>query len=406
MIKDFSVYAIKNLKRRGIRSWLTLLGIFIGIAAVVSLISLGNTLQLAVNAQFGISSTEVISVQAGGLNSYGPPGTGVVNSLTKKNVDEIEKLNYVEVAIGRNIENIRAEFNDRATFPYVTNIPDGKKMDYIYEILDITPHSGRLIQTGDRNKIVLGYDFLDKDKNGFEKAVKTGDKIWINNRSFEVIGMLNKKGSLILDKVVLMDESSLESLMENPEEVDIIAVKVKNKDQMDLAKIEIEKYLRKDRDVKIGEEDFTVSTPQATMSQINQILMGIQIFIVIIAAISIFVGAIGIVNTMTTSVLERKKEIGIMKAIGARNSQIFLQFFIESGMLGLVGGVIGVLIGLGISYGGTAAIGNLLGLNTQQNVDFILIFSALIGSFLIGSVSGIVPAMNAAKQNPVEALKG
>lgn len=406
MIKDYSKYAIKNLRRRGIRSWLTLLGIFIGIAAVVSLISLGNSLQMAVNAQFGISSTEVISVQAGGLNAYGPPGTGVVNSLTKKNVDEIGKLNYVEVAIGRNIENIKAEFNDKATFPYVTNIPDGNKMNYIYKILDISTYSGRLIKNGDRGKIVLGNDFLDKDKNGFGKAVKTGDKILINNKSFEVIGILNKKGSLILDKVVLMDEYSLESLMKNPDSVDIIAVKVKDKDQMDLAKTEIEKYLRKSRDVKVGEEDFTVSTPQATMAQINQILTGIQIFIVIIAAISIFVGAIGIVNTMTTSVLERKKEIGIMKAIGARNSQIFLQFFIESGMLGLVGGIIGVIIGLGIGYGGTAAIGNFLGLNTKQNLDLVLISSALIGSFLIGSISGIVPAMNAAKQNPVEALRG
>ena len=130
-----------------------------------------------------------------------------------------------------------------------------------------------------------------------------------------------------------------------------------------------------------------------------------QIFIVIIASISILVGALGIVNTMTTSVLERKKEIGIMKSVGATNGQIFLQFFIESGLLGLVGGLVGVILGSIIGFVGTKGINNFIGAELSPEINILLIFSSLVGSFMIGAIAGIVPAMKAAKENPVEALR-
>ena len=142
------------------------------------------------------------------------------------------------------------------------------------------------------------------------------------------------------------------------------------------------------------------------MEQVNSILNAITIFIVIVASISIFVGAIGIINTMTTSVLERRKEIGIMKAIGATNHQIFMQFFVESGVLGLIGGAIGVLFGVTFGYFGIIGINSFIGAEVQPQISFYLVFFALLGSFLIGAVAGILPAMKAAKQNPVEALRG
>jgi len=109
---------------------------------------------------------------------------------------------------------------------------------------------------------------------------------------------------------------------------------------------------------------------------------------------------------MTTSVLERRKEIGIMKSVGAKNGHIFLQFFIESSLLGLIGGIIGAIFGTIIGLSGTIALNNFMGTELPLNVDFVLIFFSLLGSFLIGGIAGIVPAMKAAKQNPVEALKG
>ncbi len=405
MIKDYFSLGIKNLKRRGIRSWLTLLGILIGIAAVVSLITLGQGLQMAVNSQFGISSTEVISVQAGGINAYGAPGSGAVNKLTIEDVEAIDNLDSVDMAIGRNLPSGKLEFNDIVNFGIAASMPDGDARKFIHEQVELEAEVGRLLKDGDNKKVVLGNNFYRED-NGFEKIIRPGHTILLQDEEFEVIGIAKKKGSFVFDNVVYVNNEPLKELMGYGDYVDVIAVKVKDKDLMDKAKEDIEKLLRQRRDVDIGEEDFEVSTPEAALETVNGILGGIQAFIVIIASASILVGAIGIINTMTTSVTERRKEIGIMKAVGARNSDIFLQFFIEAGLLGLIGGLVGMLIGLLIGFIGILAINNFIGATTSPQIDLWLIFGALAGSFIIGSISGIVPAMQAAKQNPVDALRG
>ncbi len=403
-LKDYFAFAWTNITHKKVRSWLTLLGIFIGVMSVVALISLGDGLKAAVNAQFGVSSTEVISVQASGLN-YGPPGSGAVNPLTIDDVNAIERLSSVEVAIPRVIEQGKLEFNDIVGFGYATNIPDGEERKLLYDIIDIEAEQGRMLKDGDSNKVLLGANF-GEDGSGFGKKIVPGNTILLEDKRFEVVGIMKKKGSFIFDNIVVLNERDLQSLMENPDRVDVIAVKVRDKSLMDKTKEDIEKLLRKRRDVNIGEEDFQVQTPQSILKTVNDVLTGIQVFIVLIAAISILVGAIGIVNTMTTSVLERKSQIGVMKAIGAMNIDIFMQFFLESGMMGLLGGVVGTIIGELIAFGGTNAINTFLGAETTFKINFILVIGALLGSFVIGAVSGIVPALKAAKQHPVEALRG
>ena len=402
---DYLILALKNLKHRGIRSWLTLLGIFIGVTAVVALIGLGAGLQAAVGAQFGVSSTQILTVQAGGLNSFGPPGSGAVNKLTTDDVDAIERLSSVEIAIPRIISSGKMEFNNIVGFGMAVSVPDGVKRKTAYEVLDTKAEVGRLLKDGDVNKVMVGYNFWSSD-DIFGERIVTGKTVLIQDEKFIVVGILEKTGSLVFDNVVMMNEAPLRDLMDYGDDVDVIAVKARSEDVMDRAKEDIEKLMRKRRDVKIGEEDFEVSTPEAMMETVNSILGGVQAFIIIIASISILVGALGIVNTMTTSVLERRKEIGVMKAIGGTNGQIFMQFFFESGMLGLIGGLIGVIIGTLISVGGVIGINSFIGSELSPSVDFMLIGGALLGSFLIGAVAGIAPAMNAAKQNPVEALRG
>ncbi len=403
MVNYFS-FGLKNLRRRGIRSYLTLLGIFIGITAVIALISLGNGLKDAVNAQFGVSSTQMITVQAGGLN-YGPSRSTVVTPLTKQDALAIEKLSSINVAIPRNIESGKLEFNDIVGFGYAVSVIDGREKK-IYELMDLEIETGRLLKASDRGKVMLGYNFLNGETNGFGKAILPGKTVLINDEKYEVLGITKKKGSFILDNVVWMLDSDLDDLMGYGDEVGLIAAEVKSKDLMEKAKEDIEKLLRKRRDVKVGEEDFTVSTPESSLEQINSVLSAIQIFIVIIASISIVVGAIGIINTMTTSVLERRKEIGIMKAIGAKNNHIFYLFFVESGLLGLVGGIFGILFGLGIGFIGVSALSSFLGTDAGISINIPLIVFSLIGSFLIGAFAGIIPALRAAKQNPVDALRG
>lgn len=405
MLRDYFLLGFKNLRRRGIRSWLTLLGILIGIAAVVSLISLGQGLQAAVGAQFGVSSTEIITVQAGGMTGFGPPGSGVIDPLYKDDVEAIEKLDTVDLAIARNMPSVKIEFKDKVNFGTAISVPDGDDKDFVYETMELEPEVGRLLKDADTRKVMLGYNFY-KENGVFEKPIRPGNTILLQDIEFDVVGITAKKGSFLMDNVVYVNDGPLEELMEYGDEVDLIVVKVKHKELMDDSQEDIENLLRQRRDVDKGEEDFSVETPEAALETVNQVLGGVQAFVVLIAAISIIVGAIGIINTMTTSVIERKKEIGIMKAVGAKNSDIFMQFFVEAGLLGLIGGLVGVIIGINIGIVGVMAINNFIGASTAPQINLWLIFGALVGSFLIGSISGIIPAMKAAKQHPVQALRG
>ncbi|MCR4285186.1 MAG: ABC transporter permease [archaeon] len=406
MWRDYISLSIGNLKHRGIRSWLTLIGIFIGITAVVALISVGDGLQIAVSSQFGIDSTEVISVQAGGIGFAGPPGSGDVNPLLVKDLEEIQKLSLVERAIRRNIPSGKLEFNNRVVFGFATNVPNGEDRKFMYDTLGLdSVEVGRLLKDGDDTKVMLGYNFY-VDKVGLGKIVRPGDTILLQGQKFEVVGITKKKGSFIYDNIVYVNSKPLEDLFKYGDNIDIIGVHIKDPKQMDKAKEEIEKVLRRTRNVQLGEEDFEVSTPQAALETVNSVLGGVQAFILIVASLSIIIGAIGIINTMTTSVMERKKEIGIMKSIGATNEQIFLQFFFESGLLGLVGGFVGAVFGTIIGFVGTSALNSFIGSDISPKINFGLIGLSLLGSFLIGAAAGIIPALSAAKENPVEALRG
>ncbi len=400
-MKNIFFLPLKNLKRRKIRSWLTVIGILIGIATVVSLITLGNGLQTAVLSQFEVGSTEILSVQAKGLSGYGAPGSGVTKPLTKDDVKAIEKLSVVEKAFARNIKSVKIEYHNEVKFGMAISIPEEDR-NLVYKLIGVKAEKGHLLKEGESNYVFLGHNYLDKT---FKKEITPGKDVLIQGKKFTVAGILEKKGSFLFDNIIAVGNDDLDDLIGYGDDVDIIGVKIKDKDLMDKAQEDIEKLMRKRRDVKVGEEDFDIQTPQSILEKINSILGGIQIFIIIIASISIIVGVVGIINTMTTSVLERTKEIGIMKAIGAKNSDIFLQFLVESGMLGLIGGVIGVIIGIIAGYAGVFGINNFVGSSAKINISVPLILLSLAGSFIIGAVSGIAPAMNAAKQNPVEALR-
>ncbi|HJN56901.1 MAG: ABC transporter permease [Candidatus Woesearchaeota archaeon] len=405
MLKDYFMFSIKNLAKRKLRSWLTMIGIFIGIAAVVSLIGLGEGLRIAVTSQFNFLGSDVLSVQASGLNLAGPPGTAVATPLTDDLKDKILKINGVDAAINRYIESGTLEFNDRQTIGMAMSIPEGSERKILEDMLNLKAEQGRLLKDGDNKKVLLGNSFKEDDI--FGKGIKPNDRVLINDISFEVIGILEKKGSFLFDSAIAVNEQTMLNLIREADDTDVnvIGVKVKNVDNIDNVKENIEKLMRKERNVKKGEEDFVVESPQNLLATLNSTLFAVQLFIYIIASISIVVGGIGIMNTMYTAVLERTKEIGIMKAIGAKNSVIFFLFSVESGFLGMVGGIIGIIFGLLLAYG-LAFIGQItLGSDLiQAHITFGLIIGALLFSFILGIISGIVPAYQASKMQPVEAL--
>jgi putative ABC transport system permease protein len=403
MVKEHIRLALRSLTKRRLRSWLTMIGIFIGIAAVVSLIGLGEGMRNAIVGQFNFLGTDFVTIQAGGLQ-FGPPGTGVVKDLTTDNVNSINRVSGVEFAIGRLIKRGKTEFNDQTHFNLIGSLPSGEARREIEGILGLDVDKGRLLKDGDGNKILLGNHLLNKDH--FGDKLKVGSKIVIEGKKFNVVGILESKGSFIVDLVIFMNENAMRDIFKEKEAVSAILAKGKRGTNLQIVKENIEKLLRKERDVKKGQEDFRVEVAVDNLNALDDTLFAVQLFVYIIAGISLLVGGIGIMNTMYTAVIERTKEIGIMKSIGARNSDVFFLFLIESGLLGLVGGVIGIVLGTvfakTLAYIGSLQLGSDL---IQANISISLILGALFFSYVVGTLAGVIPALQASKLNPVDALR-
>jgi putative ABC transport system permease protein len=405
MKKEHFILSFSNLKRRKLRSWLTILGIFIGIAAVVSLISLGDGLRTAVMGQFGSLSVDKLTIQNKG-SGFGPPGSTVVEKLNDKDLKAIEGVTGVKIAIPRIIRIAGIEYNKILSFGYVADLPsDSKGANLVYSAFNAEAEEGRLLKEDDRKKVLLGYDVANS--KDFDKKINVGGKIKINNEEFEVIGILKKASNFQINMVYIIPRNDLEQTLGIKNEYDLIVAEVEDKDKIQETAEAIKAELRKIRNLKEGEDDFTVQTPIQALASVNTILNLINIVIAGIAGISLVVGGIGIANTMYTSILERRKEIGVMKAIGAKNSDIAWIFLIESGLLGLVGGIIGAIIGLSLAFLGAQFANQALGQDLfKVSISYTLVFGSILFSFVIGAISGVLPAIQASKINVVDALRG
>tara|TARA_Y100000310_G_scaffold237278_1_gene240563 strand:- start:5445 stop:6659 length:1215 start_codon:yes stop_codon:yes gene_type:complete len=403
MIQDYLVIVLKNLKKRSLRSFLTILGILIGIAAVVSLISLGNGLQNAINSQFDTLDPDKITITSADTG-FGPPGSTAVKKLNKNDVEIISKINGVDIVIERLIRTVEVEYNGISDFSYIVDIPsDNKKIEVVYDFINVLAAKGRLLNKNDKNAVIIGDDYNDKR---FGKELRVGKKLNIQGRSFKILGILERAGTFTINSAILMPRKDLQTILEIEDEFDILVVKIKNLKEIERIKKDIEEALRKDRGLKKGEEDFSVQTPKESLETINKILSIINLIIGAIAAISLIIGGLGIASTMYTSVIERTKEIGIMKSIGAKNRDILSLFLIEAGMLGIVGGIFGSLIGINLAFLFSYVFGIYLPeISFNVEVSYSLILGAIFFSFIIGTISGIWPARQASKLRPMEALR-
>jgi putative ABC transport system permease protein len=403
MFKDYLHLAYSSVKQRKVRSWLTMIGIFIGIAAVVALVSLSQGLQEAIAQQFVNLGSDKLIVQAAG-SSFGPPGTAVSNPLTFKEEDTIEKINGVELALGRLLRTVKIEFEDEIKYTYAVSLPDdSRKIQLAIESNNYKIQGGRLLEKGDLYNIMVGNDFAE---NFFDVPLQVRDKVLIQDQQFEIVGIMKKSGNPQQDSTLVIPDSALREILSTDEEYDMIAVKVSAGENIDLVAEGINKELRKLRNVEEGDEDFSVQTPGQLLSILSNILLIVQGVLVGIAAISLVVGGIGIMNTMYTAVTERTKEIGVMKATGAKNSQILLLFLTESGLLGLTGGVIGVSLGMAISKSVELIAFQIYeSYLIQASFSPWLIFGSLLFAFLVGAASGAFPARQASQLKPVDALR-
>ncbi|MBI4151997.1 ABC transporter permease [Candidatus Woesearchaeota archaeon] len=392
MLVEYLNLALRSIRHRKLRSWLTVVGIVIGVAAIISLITISRSLETTIKDQFEQFGANRIMISAKGFQGPGTSSEG----LTVEDVETIQKIggfSYVLPALFRNAE---VHFNRGIGFAPITALPTENFKEF-YEDTGVGLQEGRYIKEGEKNVALVGARAATEM---FTKEIRVGNKITLNNRDFKVVGIVEEIGNAQDDNQVVIPLETARELFKEPEDVDAIIAQVKTTADIPQLQEKISKELERKR----GDTNFQVLTASQILEQITQVLGIMQVVLVGIAAISLVVGAIGIMNSMYTSVLERTKEIGIMKAIGARNSDVLLIFVIESGLIGVVGGILGILLGVGIALG-VGSISQQAGFSLTITIEPLIIVFGLIFAFVVGVVSGLLPAYQGSKLKPVDALR-
>lgn len=396
MILDSFLLAFRSIKNRRTRSWLTIIGILIGVAAVVALISLTQGLNQAVEEEFEQVGSDKITIMPGAGGAGGGMGPSLSSSvLYQSDVDAIRNI--------RGVEGVEPMLGGYTEVGYGTERKTVEVFGANPELFDQFPQfeidEGRKIRPNDRFKAVVGSRAAT---DIFSQNLDVKNSIEIKDRKVRVVGIMAPVGNPRDDSSVMIPLETYRDIFKKENEVSVIYVDTE--ETLDVEKVadDIEDKLEDER----GEKDFTVQTMEQIQKSVSNILGMIQGLFLGVAAISILVGGVGVMNTMYTSVLEKTREIGIMKAVGAKNSHVMIIFLFESGILGLVGGTIGIGLGIGIAKLAEYGIQESFGLGMMQTaITPELILGALVFSFGIGTVSGLLPARKAAKLNPADALR-
>ncbi|NQU79523.1 ABC transporter permease [Candidatus Woesearchaeota archaeon] len=404
MILDYFKIALSNLTRRKLRSWLTVIGIFIGIMAVVGLISLSQGMENALLEEFRKLGTDRIIITPGGA-AFGPLGGSLsATKFTEDDYGVVKKIRGVQQSASVLAESAYLTFGKENKQQLVWGFPtNSESLEFFKTESMFDIGEGRFLRSSDKYKTMIGWGIAN---DFFDKEIKVGNTMYINGIPFQVIGIHDKMGGIASsDNVIRIPKDTAREIFMKPEEITAMFIKVREGFEIDDVVDTAKRKLRKFRNVKAGEEDFTIQTSEQTIRAFEAVLGVVQAVLVGLAMISLLVGGIGIMNTMYTSVVERTKEIGIMKSVGARNSAIMLIFLIESGLLGMVGGSIGVLLGLGIGKAAEFAAFQYGIESLKAYTGLPLILGALLFSFIVGAMAGTLPARQAAKLNPVDALR-
>ena len=299
----------------------------------------------------------------------------------------------------------KIEYNENVRYQIISGVPsEFEKRELIGESQNFKLLKGRTLRNGDKNKVVLGFEFLNEDM--FDKPIDVGDKILIHDQEFKVIGFWEKIGSPPDDKSAMIPLETYYDLFENDGDLGLLIAQIQPGQDLNAVSEKISKNLRKHRNLDEDKEDFVVETPGQLLESFSVILDIVKIVLTGIAAISLLVGGVGITNTLYTAVLQRTREIGVIKAVGAKNSHILILFLIESGFYGLGGGLIGAIIGISFAkLVGQLFIWFVGPAFLLIKIDWLVILGTLSFSFVIGCISGITPAYKASKLKPVDALR-
>jgi len=384
MIADSFLMAFRIIKKKRVRSFLTSIGIIISIATIFTLVSVSLGLEKAVGEQFRLLGTDKIFIQPRG--QLAGPGTGGAVELTEDDVKVIEDIVGVKDLSYWAASPVEITFRDKKRFFTAVGFPLDRR-DVFLESGAYKIDEGRFLEEGDSGEVMLGHRY--KYDNLFEKPLSVKDKLIINDKEFRVKIILQSIGNPGDDSLVLMSIEDLREISDVGDRVDMIIVQVENENEIKNIADRIKRALDRKRGVNDKTRDYNVLTPEELLSTFGDILGVITGFLLGVAAISLIVGG-----------------IGVMKAIGARNRDVMTLFLIESGLLGLAGGIIGILLGMGIGIGIEYISSTFWGISLLQVMfPWYLIAGCLAFAFGVGIISGLVPSWKASKLNPVDALR-
>ncbi|MFA6145866.1 MAG: ABC transporter permease [Patescibacteria group bacterium] len=407
-------YSIKTsltgLKTNKSRSFLTILGIVIGITAIILVMSLGKGAQNLILGQIQSMGSKTIAVVPGrqpsgmsdSLNTF-------TDSLKNKDVEDLQKKSNVPHLAGIMPIVFGSESATRENKIHQTTIFGVN--NFFAQIYDIYPEEGRLFteeEIASKSAVVIiGSKIKEKLFESDEEVI--GQKIKVKNQNLRIIGILPKKGQfsfISFDDALIIPYTTAQQYIFGIKYYNRLVVEVDEEKNVDQTIEDIKITLRNNHNITdTDKDDFFVETQAQVMEMVGTVMNTLTLFLTAMAAISLIVGGVGIMNIMLVSVTERTHEIGLRKALGATNQDILSQFLIESMMLTIIGGIIGILLGAGFSFLISLILSKIMALNWTFAFP---VSGALLGlgvSAFVGLVFGIYPARRASLKNPIEALR-
>ena len=400
MYKESFLMAWASLIANKMRSVLTMLGIIIGVAAVIALVSIGNGVKQDIQNSISSLGSNLLMVMPGAPRTPGVrPSAGSMKSLKVSDYEAISKLDGVRAASPMTNGSYVVIYQNKNWTTSVSGVS--------YNYLDVnnwSMKSGRFLSeknVQNRERVAVVGKTVVKNLFGDEDPV--GAEIRVKNIPFRIIGVLNSKGSGAMgndqDDMVVIPYTTAMERVEGVDYLRMIYVVGKDENGIDRLQSDIENLLRVRHGIKdTNLDDFNIQNMNSIMETMEETTGTLTLFLGAVAAISLVVGGIGIMNIMLVSVTERTREIGVRKALGATYSVIVTQFLIEAVVISLMGGIIGIILGIGSSK----LIGMASGMSTVISVPTIVMSFAF--SMAIGLIFGIYPARKAAKLNPIDAL--
>jgi len=401
--------AFQALKSNRSRTFLTLLGVTIGVASIIMVMSVGEGAQNIIIDQIEGLGSNMLTIMPGqrtqGISAFAQI---YLDSLTKKDIELLKLKSNVP-----DLEEISPLVYTGANFTYgkeayQSMIAGGA--ENLSTLFDVYPQEGSFFTKEDvennSNVVIIGSK-IKKELFGLSNPI--GERIKINNKNFRVIGVFPEKGtvsSLNLDEVAIAPYTTVQNYLIGSKSFNTILVKVNSTANIERAKADITSTLRMSHNIKDpSKDDFYITTQTDIVNRLTIIITIFTMLLTSVAAISLVVGGIGIMNIMLVSVTERIQEIGLRKALGATNNDILYQFLTEAVLLTMLGGIVGIILGSVLSFGISLLMTRILGITWS----FVFpVSAALIGFFvsvLVGLGFGIYPARNAASKNPIESLR-